>query len=80
VETAGEALYARDGEDVPFCGVRLASGCARTFFAFVAGDCDWELVERAKWFDDVDWASEVDDMLYDDRWYVLGILVVVYDI
>jgi hypothetical protein len=40
VETAGEALYARAGEDVPFCGVRLAIGCARTFFAFVAGDCE----------------------------------------
>lgn len=38
VETAGEALYAREGE--PFCGVREATGCARTFFAFVAGDCE----------------------------------------
>jgi hypothetical protein len=69
VEMAGEALHARDGEEVPFCGVRLAIGCARTFFAFVAGDCDWELVERAKLFDDVDWTSEVDDMLSESSWY-----------
>jgi hypothetical protein len=68
VETAGEALYARDGEEVLFCGVRLAIGCARTFFALVAGDCDWELVERAKLFDDVDWTSEVEDMLSESSW------------
>lgn len=63
VETAGEALYAREGE--PFCGVRDATGCARTFFALVAGDCDcnWALVERDKLFVEADGTSEVDAML-----------------
>lgn len=40
VETAGEALCAPEGEDVPFCGVRSETGFVRAFLALTAGDWD----------------------------------------
>lgn len=84
VDIAGEALYARDRENGPFCGVRDAIGCTMAFFAFVAGDCncDWELVERDKLLVEVDWtrSSEVDDMFSKSSCIFPSVLAVVYGV
>jgi hypothetical protein len=40
VETAGEALRGLEGEKMPFCGVRAATGFDMAFLTFVAGDCE----------------------------------------